>query len=79
MKFDIIGHVSRCFQNENQTPFANNLHLIITETPKNIVITGCPVICHSDYESGGRRFESCRARHFIFHAPVAQQDRASVS
>jgi hypothetical protein len=37
----------------------------------------------SDYESEGRRFESCRARHFkkdySLSAPVAQVDRATVS
>ncbi len=35
----------------------------------------------TDYESGGRRFESCRARHFNINAdaPVAQVDRAEDS
>ena len=33
-----------------------------------------------DYESRGRKFESCRAGHFYLHnAPVAQVDRAAVS
>ena len=33
-----------------------------------------------DYESRGRKFESCRAGHlFIHNAPVAQVDRAAVS